>query len=278
MGKPWFEREVLHLSKMAVENEVLGQDSQVDYLSIGFSAMDWIIHDFGPFSQETMDACIKLDRYLGNFFEFLDNKVGLNNILFVLTADHGGLPLPEYLVANGDKGGRINREHLDEALTWIDEESEERYGKKMYHREGAEFFIDMDKLKEEDVEPREIYDIVSKYLKNVDGIDGVVIKEDILSRSNSDNLTKRLKNMIHPKLSPEISPIITPGYLYRNPFGTSHGSPYDYDTHVPLIFARSEIKGRKDKSKRATIDIAPTIAKYLDIRIPDYCDGDYIKF
>ena len=278
MGKPWFEREVLHLSKMAVENEVLGQDSQVDYLSIGFSAMDWIIHDFGPFSQETMDACIKLDRYLGNFFEFLDNKVGLNNILFVLTADHGGLPLPEYLVANGDKGGRINREHLDEALTWIDEESEERYGKKMYHREGAEFFIDMDKLKEEDVEPREIYDIVSKYLKNVDGIDGVVIKEDILSRSNSDNLTKRLKNMIHPKLSPEISPIITPGYLYRNPFGTSHGSPYDYDAHVPLIFARSQIKGRKDKSKRATIDIAPTIAKYLDIRIPDYCDGDYIKF
>ena len=84
--------------------------------------------------------------------------------------------------------------------------------------------------------------------------------------------------MIHPKLSPEISPIITPGYLYRNPFGTSHGSPYDYDAHVPLIFARSQIKGRKDNSKRATIDIAPTIAKYLDIRIPDYCDGDYIKF
>ena len=63
--------------------------------------MDWIIHDYGPFSQEVMDACLKLDRYLGTFINRLDDIVGLDNVLFVLTADHGGLPLPEYLVEQG---------------------------------------------------------------------------------------------------------------------------------------------------------------------------------
>ena len=140
MGKPWFEREVLLLSKYAVLDDSLGLDEAPDFLSIGLSAMDWIIHSYGPFSQEAMDACIKLDTYLGDFIEFLDDHVGLENVLFALTADHGGLPLPEYLVAKGQKAGRINNDHFEEALTWIDEEFEEKFGKKLYHRDGGNFF------------------------------------------------------------------------------------------------------------------------------------------
>ena len=83
MGKPWFEREVLLLSKYAVLDDSLGLDEAPDYLSIGLSAMDWIIHSYGPFSQEAMDACIKLDNYLGEFIEFLDDHVGLENVLSV---------------------------------------------------------------------------------------------------------------------------------------------------------------------------------------------------
>ena len=79
---------------MAVKNDSLGIDSEVDLLAIGFSAMDWMLHDYGPFSQEAMDACIKLDQYLGEFLTFSSKTSGLDNILFVLTADHGGLPLP----------------------------------------------------------------------------------------------------------------------------------------------------------------------------------------
>ena len=66
MGRPWFEREILNLSKKAIRGEKLGYDLDTDLLYIGFSAMDWIIHDYGPFSQEVMDACLKLDKYLGD--------------------------------------------------------------------------------------------------------------------------------------------------------------------------------------------------------------------
>ena len=78
--------------------------------------------------------------------------------------------------------------------------------------------------------------------------------------------------------TPEIFPIVTPGYLYRSPYGTSHGSPYDYDTHVPLIFSREQFRSKIKNSYQATVDIAPTIAKYLGVEIPSYCDGDPIDF
>ena len=91
MGKPWFEREILELSAEAVKGESLGLDNVPDILSIGFSAMDWMIHSYGPYSQEVMDACIKLDRYLGDFIESLDVQVGLENILFVLVLQTSSL-------------------------------------------------------------------------------------------------------------------------------------------------------------------------------------------
>ena len=273
MGRPWFEREILEISKLAIEEEKLGFDLDPDLLCIGFSAMDWMIHDYGPFSQEVMDACLKLDQYLGDFINYVDDKVGLDNVLFVLTADHGGLPLPEYVNEKGGKAGRINGSHFQEALQWVDEECEERLGDKFYHRDGANFFLDMEKMKKEDINPDIVYSIVNQYITNVEGIDKIAIKDSILNDKSDNKINIRLKNMIHPHKTPEIFPIVTPGYLYRSPYGTSHGSPYDYDTHVPLIFSRKQFRSKIEKTNQATVDIAPTIAKYLGIEIPSYCDG-----
>ena len=278
MGRPWFERIVLELSKKAIQHESLGADSNPDFLAIGFSAMDWMIHDYGPYSQEVMDACIKLDKYLKGFIEYVDKIVGLNNVLFVLTSDHGGLPLPEYIMKNGGQAGRINKKHLQEALQWIDEECEERFSKKVYYRDDANFFLEMNTIKKLGVDPQIIYDMVAKYLTEVEGIDRVIIKEQILNSSDNDRITKRLKNMIHNHKSPEIFPIVNSGYLYRGPYGTSHGTPYDYDTHIPLIFSRKQFRAVQKNSSHATVDIASTIAKYLDISVPDYADGIPIDF
>ena len=273
MGRPWFEREILNLSLNAIAGEGLGNDLDPDLLFIGFSAMDWIIHDYGPFSQEVMDACLKLDRYLGTFINRVDDIVGLDNVLFVLTADHGGLPLPEYVVEKGGIGGRINDSHFKEALQWVDEEFEERLGNKFYHREGANFFLDKNKMKTENISVDTVYNIVSQYLLNVEGIEKMIIKDSILASNSSDKMTKRLKNMINIHKTPEIFPIVTPGYLFRSPHGTSHGSPYDYDTHVPLIFSRTQFRSKTQDVYQATVNIAPTIAKYLGVEIPSYCDG-----
>jgi predicted AlkP superfamily pyrophosphatase or phosphodiesterase len=278
MGRPWFERELLNLAKEAIHHENLGQDSNPDLLFIGFSAMDWMIHDFGPHSQEIMDAFIKLDKWLGDFIEFVDETVGLENVQFVLTADHGGLPLPEYVVEQGGSGGRINKEHLNEAFEWIDEEVEERFGGGLYVRSGGNYFLDLEKLKKAGIDPRKIYDVASKYLPKVEGIERMIYKKDVIASTETDKITLRLKHMIHPHKTPEIFPLNTPGYLYKNPYGTSHGSPYDYDTHVPLIFSHKKTKSSFISDGKATVDIAPTIARLLGVKIPDFCDGTAIDF
>lgn len=277
MGRPWFEREVLKISKQAIIEEKLGSRESPDLLFIGLSAMDWIIHDYGPYSQETMDALIKVDQYLGRFIKDVDKIVGLENVLFVLTADHGGLPLPEYMVENEGLGGRINKEHFKDALEWIDEECEEQLGENLYHRNGANFYLNFQQLKKIEVMPQDVFKIVDKYLLNVEGIGKVIRKESILKSEDKDKITIRLKNMIHPFKSPDIFSIPSYGYLFRGPYGTSHGTPYDYDTHVPLIFSRKEFRKKKDSSNKETVDIAPTIAKYLGIKIPEYCDGKPIN-
>ena len=278
MARPWFEREILKLAQSAITNEKLGQDKSPDLLFIGFSAMDWMIHDFGPHSQEIMDAFIKLDKYLGNFIEFVDKVVGLDQVEFVLTGDHGGLPLPEYVVEQGGTGGRINREHLKEAFEWIDEEIEERFGKDLYVRSGGNYFLNLEKMKKANINPKKIYNVVDKYLPKVEGIERIIYKEDILKSTASDKITTRLKHMIHSHKTPEIFPIVTPGYLYKNPYGTGHGSPYDYDTHVPLIFARDHFQSKTMNEANATVDIAPTIAKIIGVKIPEFCDGKPIEF
>ena len=74
-----------------------------------------------------------------------------------------------------------------------------------------------------------------------------MIKDSILQSVSKDKITLRIKNMINIEKTPEIFPIVTPGYLYRSPYGTSHGSPYDYDTHVPLIFSRKQFRSKIKK-------------------------------
>ena len=278
MGFPWFERELIGLAEKAIIHEKLGQKGKPDLLFVGLSAMDWIIHDYGPFSQEVMDAFIKVDQYLMNFIDNVDSLVGLENVLFVLTADHGGLPLPEYLIENGGDGGRINGDHLKEALEWIDHESEELYGKNLYNRSGSDFYLNYKNVKNNNVDTYDLFKIIEKYLLKVDGIGRVISKYNILkNQNNDDKIETRIKNMIHPENSPDFFVILKRGYLYRSPYGTSHGTPYDYDTHVPLIFSQIQFKKEINDSKRETVDIAPSIANYLGVDIPSYCDGKPIK-
>ena len=273
MGRPWFEREILKLSKIAISQENLGSDLEPDLLFIGFSAMDWMIHDYGPYSQEIMDACIKLDRYLGDFINYVDQEVGLENVMFVLTSDHGGLPLPEYLIQKEEKAGRIKKSILNEALDWIDEEIEEKFGKNLYVRNGVNFYIDHEKLRKGSVKFSDLFEIIDKYLTRVEGIEKVLSKTSILNSDNKDNISIRLKNMLHENNSADIFPLVTHGYIYKSPYGTSHGSPYDYDTHVPLIFSQKHFNSNIIDIYSETVDIAATIARILDVNFPNYCDG-----
>ena len=121
--------------------------------------------------------------------------------------------------------------------------------------------------------PEDLEKIIKKYLMMVDGVKNVITKKEILSSNENDHISLRLKNMIHVKKSADVFVLLEPGYLYRNPHGTSHGSPYDYDAHVPLLFAKKEREKNVISSHAETVDIAPTILNLLNIKLNNSFDG-----
>jgi len=277
LGTPWFDDKLVNLSKLILDRENLGLDNNPDLLFIGFSALDYIIHDYGPFSQETMDYLLRLDIQLDELINHIDDNIGLENVEFVLTSDHGGLPLPEFLPELNLKGGRVNRDNLQEAYDWIDDEISDLFDKNLYYRHSTNYYFYHDKLKKKDILASELEKIIKKYLKMVDGVKSVISKKEILNSKETDQVTLRLKNMIHIEQSADMFVVLEPGYLYKSPYGTSHGSPYDYDAHVPLFFAKEGRSKIQVKSLTETVDIVPTILNRLNIKTDDSFDGKVLQ-
>ncbi len=274
-GFPWQERNTLRLAETIVKEENLGQDDQPDLLSIGLSATDWITHDYGPRSQEGMDNLIKIDHYIGNFLEVIDKEVGLENTVIVLTADHGGLELPEFLIETTEKpAGRIDLtlrdEEIQKAFTTIDS----IYGNHDFIvRSGLGFYFNHEMMATMNVDKKTISNIIIRHVESVEGIAQVVSKADILNASPTDTLLMRMKHFTHPELSPDLWVIQKKYWVYRNPYGTSHGTPYDYDAHVPFIISNPSFKQQILDEFVSTIDIAPTIADILGVTPEERVEG-----
>ena len=167
---------------------------------------------------------------------------------------------------------------LMSAFKWIEDEITETYGHNIFVRDWIHYFFDLETLKKRNVPLSEPASIIKKYLLRVEGIKQVFTKREIMEGDSTDKIMFRLQKMIHPELSPDVVTLVSPGYLFRTPHGTSHGTPYDYDTHVPLIISRTGRASKQISERSKSVDIAPTIAKMLGIEIPVYCDGVPLKF
>ena len=140
------------------------------------------------------------------------------------------------------------------------------YGNMFYYDKKMGFFA-----------KRKATKILKKILINITGVSAVLTREEILKGGDSE-LEIRLKNMIHPQKSPDVYLIPKKYWTWSHQVGSSHGTPYDYDAHVPFIIAKGGQKGRIISKKVYTVDIAPTVASLLNISYPDDLDGKPISF
>src|SRR5204862_4229868 len=112
---PFASEHTIAFAKAAIENEGLGKDDVPDLLTVSLSANDYVGHYFGPYSQEVQDITLRTDRMLAEFFNHLDQKIGLQNTIIVLTADHGVAPIPEHSQSYG-MGGRVEAKTITETI------------------------------------------------------------------------------------------------------------------------------------------------------------------
>lgn len=269
----------LDFAKALVENEGVGQDAVTDYLAISFSSTDYINHLFGPSSLEAEENQQRLDRTLAELFRFIEEKVGLSRTLIVLSADHGSPEVPGYLNELGIQGGYFDPESIDrepaiEALKQrfgIGEELIETY----FH---PYLYLNREVIREHGLDQEEVERAVAAELVNFPGVALAVSSQALLKGDLADTWLMRSVLRNHdPDRSGDIYIVFAP-HVFINDFdglsvAAAHGSPWRYDTHVPVIFAGHEVSAARIVRPVTPYDIAPSLSAYLGINPPSGSRG-----
>ena len=271
---------VLDFAKRALVGEQLGKDDVTDYLSISFSSTDYVGHVFGPSSLEAEDNILRLDAALADLLAFIDDKVGLDNTLVVLSADHGGPNTPGYLNSLGIPAGYVDPESWDReaALNRI----KSRFGIEgalietydhpyLYFTAAVKNYADIDQ--------GELEAAVVEELMKFPGVSLAVSTNALRQGGLPDNeLYRAVVRNFHPKRSGDVFLVFEPNWFINDFDGlvvaSTHGSPWNYDTHVPVVFAGNGLPAQAVDRRVLTVDIAATLSAYLGISMPSGSVGE----
>jgi predicted AlkP superfamily pyrophosphatase or phosphodiesterase len=270
---PFANDYVVTFAKAAIEAEGLGQDEYTDLLTVSFSANDLVGHNFGPYSQEVEDMALRVDRSLADLFSYVDRKVGLANTIIVFTADHGVAPIPEHAQAVGLGGGRIDVKTITAAAeTALDD----RFGQDNWIREtvAGNIYLDYKTLERRHAKRDEIESVACEAVTKVVGVAECYTRTQLLAKQLTPGLiSTRVLNDFYPERNGDVLFILKPYYMTRTGDGTTHGTPYSYDTHVPVIFYGYGIVPGSYSAVSSPSDIAPTLANVLKIEPPSSVVG-----
>lgn len=269
-------------AKASIDGEMLGQHDWTDFLTISYSTTDIVGHDMGPNAVEVEDIYIRLDKNLEDLLNVLDQKVGVGNYTVFLTADHGVSEVVQYLSDNKVPSGYFNEQLLRSSLN--------EYLRKYFpdkdlieNISNNQITFDIDLFQKN---PRNAgvdfliaSELISRYLISVDGVANV-FTESVLRQSRYDEAG--IKGMVirghHPKRSGDLAFVLEQGwYSSDRTKGSTHGSPYTYDTHVPVVFFGAGIPKGSTVRYHAITDIAPTLSMLLGIKLPSGCTGEPIS-
>lgn len=271
----------LDFVRALLENEQLGQDEVPDYLAVSFSSTDYVGHLFGASSLESEDNLARLDRTLAKLFAYADEKVGLENTLIVLSADHGQPEVPGHLHELGIKNAHhFDTDGLDKtpAITALKEEF--GIGEELIEAFFQPYvYLNRELIRDKGLDQAEVEKAVAAELMKFDGVAAAVSSTALRTDSLPDTLLMRaiLRNF-HSKRSGDIYVVFEPN-VFINDFdgltvASTHGSPWRYDTFVPVFFAGAGLEARTVSRAITPYDVAPTLADYLGVKPPSGSIGN----
>ena len=283
---PMADELSLDFAKTLIESEKVGQGDATDYLAISFSSPDVAGHLFGPSSLEYEDAVLRVDHLLSQLFRYVDEKVGLDETLIVLSADHGGPEAPEYLQSFGMNAGR-------HPLDWIRKTNplkgplEKRFGRDDLIRTHSHpyIYLNLDAIREAGLDVTEVERFVSAEIVKLPGIAYALGRSDLYAgRVVNAPVQRMIRRSFHPARSGDIHLVQEQNWLLHSTaeaeklgvksLAAIHGSPWVYDTYVPILFVGPGIARQTVTRRVAPYDIAPTLAAYLGIKPPSGSVGE----
>ncbi|RAR75611.1 alkaline phosphatase PafA [Flavobacterium aciduliphilum] len=254
-------------AKKAIEKEDLGKDATTDFLTVSFSSTDYVGHTLGPRSMELQDTYLRLDATLADFLNYLDTTVGKGNYLVFLTADHAGAENAQFL---NDK--KYNVTHIDpkDIRASLKKFSTDTFGEDVVlNYSNFNLFFNKELLKTKGLELPKVKQAFKDFLYTQDQVKRVYTEEEILGATGNDFYLNALAKGYDPTQDGDMVVLDQPGYIEYGATGTSHGTPYSYDTHVPLLFYGWQIKKGATHDRKEITQIAPTLAQKLKITFPN---------
>ena len=269
----------LDFAKALIENEAIGADAVTDYLSVSFSSTDYVGHMFGPSSLESEDNLLRLDRTLAALLAYVDEKVGLDKTLVVLSADHGGPEAPPDLQRYGMESQYVDPDSWEKepGITAL----KKRFGigeeliRGYFH---PYVYLNRELIAEKGLSLGEVEEAVATELVKLDGVALAVSSTAMASGRLPDTpLLRSVLNNYNPRRSGEIYIVFQPNWFINDFDGlavaVTHGSPWRYDTFVPVIFAGAGLEPRKVFREVHTVDVAPTLAAAVGAKPPSGTRG-----
>ena len=269
---PFFDELTLGFTRELITAEKIGRTGGLDYLSVSLSSTDYIGHAYGPESPEAEDNLLRLDANLADFFRFLDDAVGLDHVLIVLSADHGSADIPEASRARGLAAGRIQPA---EVLAQVNALLRRSLGVetdlvRAFVPPG--FYLDLPRVAAAKLTPAAVQAALAAAVRQLPGI-AYAFEHVRLARGEvpATPLGERVRRAFHPARSGDVV-IVQEKLWYLYPeaerYAAMHGSPYDYDTHVPVILCGPGIAAQVIREPVSPAQIVPTLAALLGCRTP----------
>jgi predicted AlkP superfamily pyrophosphatase or phosphodiesterase len=272
---PFGNSITLDMAYAALEGEQLGKRGETDLLAVSFSSPDYIGHRFGPTSVEVEDNYLRLDRELEKFLNHLDEEYGKDQYLIFLTADHGVADIVEYMKSEKIPSGNFNTRFL---LTQLNGFTQQQYGEGNWvvNFSNEQIFLNRDLAREKQIDFEQMQREISEFLLGFDGIKEVYSAADMRRNEYLAGWKHLLQMGYNHKASGDLMLILEPAWLSDSYKGTTHGTGYSYDTHVPIIFFGWNIPAGESSRKASITDIAPTLSMLLNIRLPNGSTGQPI--
>jgi hypothetical protein len=276
---PFGNELVLAFAKKAIVAEHLGEDEIPDLLSVSFSSNDYIGHAWGPDSQEVLDVTLRSDVIVKELLEFLDAKVGKGRYLVALSADHGVCPLPEVARARIPDAVRVDVKGLvagaEKALDQAFGASQKGESPWVESSLNVSFVLNRNKIAARGLTSEAVEKALVAWLKTHKDILIAYTHAELMEPAAKDDpVGQRSRKSFNAKVSGDVSVVFKPYHL-SSPFatGTTHGTPHEYDTHVPLlIYGANVIAGRRHDSVTPQA-IAAIFSHALEIKPPEKAEA-----
>lgn len=273
---PYGNALLLEFAKAAIKGEDLGQGDHTDFLAISFSSPDYIGHKYGTDSKEIQDTYLRLDLEIADLLNYLDKHIGEGEYTLFLTADHAAVPVPAYL-----KSLKIPAGYFDYKVfkKYLNDLTREYYGSSQIieNMSNNQVFLNRSILKEKNLDASEVAQRLADDIINYEGVSKVLTAKTLQNTYFAKGILHYVQNGYNQKLSGDIMIVPNPATIYKRETGTTHGSGYSYDTHVPIMFLGKGIKQGRSRDHVEIIDIAPTVSNLLQISFPNSCTGKVLK-